>query len=82
VRTISLTGDTLYKKDLENAKKHFSTQCVFEHRYASSEIIVGASMIISPGQIIDTDIIPLVFHLVTRNFGLWMKRKTGWKRVR
>jgi len=61
VRTISLTGDTLYKKDLENAKKHFSTQCVFEHRYASSEIIVGASMIISPRQIIDTDIIPAGF---------------------
>ncbi len=62
VRTISLTGDTLYKKDLENAKKHFSAQCVFEHRYASSEIIVGASLIINPGESIDTDIIPAGFQ--------------------
>jgi acyl-coenzyme A synthetase/AMP-(fatty) acid ligase/thioesterase domain-containing protein len=59
VRCLVLSGDTLYKRDIERARPHFSGQAVIIHHLSSSEVGIVARLVIGPDTPIDGEIVPV-----------------------
>jgi len=59
VRLVILTGDVLYKRDLDRCRSYFPSNCLFLHRYAGSETGLVARFIIEQDTKITSPIVPV-----------------------
>ena len=66
LRTIALSGQTLYKRDVERFRRYFSTDCLLIHRMGSSETAGVGRLHIDRKTVITNDIIPVGYALEGR----------------
>jgi acyl-coenzyme A synthetase/AMP-(fatty) acid ligase/thioesterase domain-containing protein/acyl carrier protein len=59
IRCLVLSGDTLYKKDVERIRVYFSKEALIVHHLASSETGILARHVIGPETIINSEIVPV-----------------------
>jgi amino acid adenylation domain-containing protein len=58
VNFIFLSGDKLYKKDIENIRKKIGTNCIVKHQYGASETGVVSTFLIDKNTVIRSEVIP------------------------
>ena len=61
IRCLVLSGDVLYKKDVDLIRGHFPKESLIVHHMASSEAGMLARLVIGPETILDSDIVPVGF---------------------
>ncbi len=75
IRQVTLTGDVLFRKDIENAWKHFSKECTFAHCLASSEAGLISKMIITNKNVLTNPIISIGYPVDGRE--IWIMDDSG-----
>jgi amino acid adenylation domain-containing protein len=75
VRLVSLSGDVLYRRNIEQAKPHFRADCIFMHSYASSEASLIARLMIHRDTQLNDPIVPVGFP--TEDKEVWVLDEAG-----
>jgi amino acid adenylation domain-containing protein len=75
IRLVSLSGDVLYRRDIEQARPHFRTDCIFMHSYASSEASLIARLMIHRDTQLSDPIVPAGFP--TEDKEVWVLDEDG-----
>ncbi len=75
VRLISLSGEVLYRRDIEQARPHFGADCVFMHSYASSEASLIARLMIHADTQLNQAIVPAGYP--TEDKEVWLLDEAG-----
>jgi amino acid adenylation domain-containing protein len=75
VRLVSLSGEVLYRRDIEQARPHFGANCVFMHSYASSEASLIARLMIHADTQIPGAIVPAGYP--TEDKEVWVLDEAG-----
>lgn len=58
IRLLVLSGDVLYKKDIEQIRQHFSKDVHIIHQMAASETGILARLVITADTVLDSEVVP------------------------
>jgi amino acid adenylation domain-containing protein len=75
VRLISLAGEPVYRRDIEQARPHFGPESIFIHGYASSEAGLIARLIIHPDTQLSSPVLPVGYP--TEDNEIWVLDEVG-----
>ncbi|PKM50199.1 MAG: hypothetical protein CVV02_12595 [Firmicutes bacterium HGW-Firmicutes-7] len=59
ITLIILGGESVYKKDIERYKEHFSKDSIFVNLFGSSEVLIGTSYVVDQETDLSGDTVPL-----------------------
>ena len=75
MRQVTLSGDVLFRKDIENARRHFRKECIFVHCFASSEAGLMSKNTITYETTLTEPIVSIGYPIEGRE--IWIQDQAG-----